>query len=186
MSNPYSYKVNLLAGTSYIVLGLLVLQTLALTVMCILEYTLHNQQPTEVNTETSTSIISTLGAIASGATATLPTRTTDNPNTILIVAIVAALVAVLCALALYLTKIMAGITHSLLGFLGRPTLNKLLTVKIALAGMSFVIITICAVILPSVIPILPLDIGLVVLCFVASLLEHALATRAKLPVTKAL
>lgn len=158
------------------------IQALALVMMCAMQY-ISYRQPTNTGTEASTSIIST---IANGATTTLPTRSTDSPNTLLMIGVVVALIIVLCVLALYLTKIMAGITHSLLRFLGRPTLNKLLTVKITLAGVSFVIITTCAVILPSVMPILPLDIGLVVLCFVASLLEHALATRAKLPVTKAL
>lgn len=178
-------SIKALSILSYVPLGLLTIQALALVMMCAMQY-ISNSQPANTGTETSTSIISTLTTIASGATTALPTRSTDSPNTLLMIGVVVTLVIVLCALALYLTKIMAGITHSLLQFLGRPTLNKLPTVKIALAGVSFVIIATCAVVLPSVMPILPLDIGLVALCFVASLLEHALVTRAKLPITKAL
>ncbi len=179
------WHIKLLTILGYTSLALLFLQAPALIVISTTQSMLYSQS-TKVGAETSASILDTFSTIASGTTTTLPTRSTDSPNALLMVGVVIALVIALCALALYLTKIMAGITHALLRFLGRPTLNKLLTVKITLAGVSFIIITTCAVILPSVMPILPLDIGLVVLCFVASLLEHALATRAKLPVTKAL
>lgn len=176
----------LLADTGYVLLALLMLQALALAVMCVWQYVLYSQ-PAATIAPTDIKNMDTLNTITHDIATLLPSRTQSNSSNIISIGTaIAALCIVICLLLVYLAKITAAIVYSLLRASGRPTFTRLFILKTALAGGAMVVVTIGSLTLPATILLIPLGIGLFALFLAASLLEYSLAIRAKLPVTKAL
>lgn len=171
--------IKILATVGYAILALLVLQALALIVMCTVQYYVpHSQTSGAGNTSTvaQTSII-----IGHEIATTLPNQSTiTDRNFAADIAASTALLVVALLLVLYLAKIMSAAIYSLLRYTGTSTVKRLLTFKLSLAGSSFAVIVICALLLPDVMTILLLNTGLVIICLAAFLLEHSIIMRYKI------
>lgn len=164
----------------YTSLAILILQALSLTAITILQYGIFNHIPVNKNQNTSDTI--SLGSLFFGHTQSLNETTTQEPNYIVTAFLWIALGVVAILLSIYLTKILSAMFHRITKALYRKaTPQKLLIVKLLVAGVAFFAIAGIALLLPAVEHTMPVNIFILATCVMAFIAQHSLANHRKVP-----
>lgn len=173
--------VNNLARIGYLFSTILTLQALSLTTIAFLQYGILNHVPVE-STPNSKGVLNETLSYYTAPLGQLKPKLSGS-NILLNVLLWITFATVLTLISIYIAKISSTIAHAATRQIyGKATTQKLFIIKTLGIGIAFMLIAAMALLLPAVEYILPLNIALTLMGFVAFGLQHHFARQQKTPV----
>lgn len=173
--------IRYVARIGYTFLALLVLQVLSLAVITLLQHAIFDHiRPQTTVPDKGDHLLYVYGA-------PLTSIQPDKEKAWIVASLWIALVIVVFLTVIYLSNITSALLKRILRDLyGRLTLTNLFAAKFIVPGVSYIIISLLAMLLPAIYLILPINAVIALICLLCFGIQYRHVHRHKIPISKIL